>query len=65
MMMELLRLEHLLDLVIFWSESYFEQYSEQLPESKLLRAIFGAKAKELRIILIECPMVNMVELLKQ
>jgi DNA-directed RNA polymerase subunit beta len=39
--------------------------SEQLPESKLLRAIFGAKAKELRIILIECPMVNMVELLKQ
>jgi DNA-directed RNA polymerase subunit beta len=38
--------------------------SEQLPESKLLRAIFEQK-KELRIILIECPMVNMVELLKQ
>jgi DNA-directed RNA polymerase beta subunit len=38
--------------------------SEQLPESKLLRAIFGAKAKVLKIIHIECQMVNMVELLK-
>jgi DNA-directed RNA polymerase subunit beta len=39
--------------------------SEQLPESKLLRAILEQRQKELRIILIECPMVNMVELLKQ
>jgi DNA-directed RNA polymerase subunit beta len=38
--------------------------SEQLPESAIT-SYFGAKAKELRIILIECPMVNMVELLKQ
>jgi hypothetical protein len=64
MMMELLRLEHLLpgDILVgrlfrtillnnYLSLSYYE--------------LFWAKAKELRIILIECPMVNMVELLKQ
>jgi DNA-directed RNA polymerase subunit beta len=51
MMMELLRLEHLLDLVIFWSEKLFRTISEQLPESKLLRAILEQRQKELRIFL--------------
>jgi hypothetical protein len=50
-MMELLRLEHLLDLVIFWSEKLFRTISEQLPESKLLRAILEQRQKELRIFL--------------
>jgi DNA-directed RNA polymerase subunit beta len=31
--------------------------SEQLPESKLLRAILEQRQRELRIILIECPMM--------
>jgi hypothetical protein len=65
MMMELLRLEHLLDLVIFWSEKLFRTIllNNYLSLSYYRAIFFGAK--ELRIILIECPMVNMVELLKQ
>jgi DNA-directed RNA polymerase beta subunit len=45
MMMELLQLEHLLDLVIFWSKIISNNTSEQLPESKLLRAIFLEQRK--------------------
>jgi hypothetical protein len=43
-MMELLQLEHLLDLVIFWSEKLFRTILLNNYLS-LIRAIFGAKAK--------------------